>query len=63
MRRYDENGRPTQDQVTYENALNAYLKRLVAGFVPLNAAALPTADPHVVGEVWRNAGVLTVSAG
>lgn len=24
---------------------------------------LPTADPHVVGELWSNAGVLTVSAG
>lgn len=24
---------------------------------------LPTADPHVVGQLWSNAGVLTVSAG
>jgi len=24
---------------------------------------LPTADPHVAGQVWNNAGVLTVSAG
>lgn len=24
---------------------------------------IPTADPHVVGAVWSNAGVLTVSAG
>ena len=24
---------------------------------------LPTADPHVVGELWSNSGVLTVSAG
>lgn len=24
---------------------------------------LPAADPHVVGELWNNAGVLTVSAG
>jgi hypothetical protein len=23
----------------------------------------PTADPHVVGQVWNNGGVLTVSAG
>lgn len=29
----------------------------------VDASALPTADPHVVGRVWRNAGVLTVSAG
>lgn len=25
--------------------------------------AIPTADPHVVGELWGNAGVLTRSAG
>ncbi|MGF6433476.1 hypothetical protein [Bradyrhizobium elkanii] len=24
---------------------------------------LPTADPHVVGQLWANSGVLTVSAG
>lgn len=25
--------------------------------------ALPTADPHVVGALWKNSAVLTVSAG
>lgn len=25
--------------------------------------SLPTADPHVVGVLWNNAGVVTVSAG
>lgn len=25
--------------------------------------AIPTADPHVVGQIWANTGVLTVSAG
>ncbi|MGX9144986.1 hypothetical protein [Mesorhizobium sp. 128a] len=24
---------------------------------------LPTADPHVVGALWNNAGTVTVSAG
>jgi hypothetical protein len=24
---------------------------------------IPTADPHVLHEVWNNAGVLTISAG
>lgn len=24
---------------------------------------VPTSDPHVVGQVWKNSGVLTVSAG
>lgn len=28
-----------------------------------DASLLPTADPAVAGRVWRNAGVLTVSAG
>ena len=26
-------------------------------------SGLPTADPEVVGQLWNNAGVLTVSAG
>ena len=26
-------------------------------------SGLPTADPHVAGQVWSNSGVLTVSAG
>ncbi len=26
-------------------------------------SGLPTADPHVVGRLWSNSGVLTVSAG
>lgn len=29
----------------------------------MNVTGLPTADPHVVGDVWLNAGVMTVSAG
>lgn len=28
-----------------------------------SGAALPTADPQVVGQLWANAGVVTVSAG
>lgn len=27
------------------------------------AASLPTADPHVVGHLWADSGVVTVSAG
>ncbi len=63
IRRFDGEGRPTLQQLEYEQRLNQYLARLVAGFVPLNASALPAANPHVVGEVWSNAGVLSVSAG
>lgn len=29
----------------------------------INAAALPTADPHSTGSLWVNSAVLTVSAG
>lgn len=29
----------------------------------LNGAVIPTADPHVVGAIWANSAVLTVSAG
>lgn len=29
----------------------------------LTLSAIPTADPHVVGRVWANSGVLTISAG
>jgi hypothetical protein len=29
----------------------------------LNILSLPTADPHVAGQVWNNSGVLTLSAG
>jgi hypothetical protein len=65
--RFDAAGRPTQAQVEYENRLQQYLTRLVAGLSAMQAKtfanALPAADPHVVGEVWSNAGALTVSAG
>jgi len=27
------------------------------------ALILPVADPHVVGALWNNAGVITISAG
>jgi hypothetical protein len=38
---------------------------VTGGVLPavLSAAALPTADPEVVGQVWLDTGVLTVSAG
>jgi hypothetical protein len=36
-------------------SVNAAGKLLVTG--------LPTADPHVVGQLWANSNVLTVSAG
>jgi hypothetical protein len=30
---------------------------------PVFLGDLPTADPHVVGQIWSNSGVVTVSAG
>ena len=32
-------------------------------FTGLKVANIPTSDPVVAGEVWSNAGILTVSAG
>ena len=29
----------------------------------IDASALPAADPHVAGQLWVNAGVVTRSAG
>ena len=34
----------------------------VTNGVPI-LTGVPTADPHVVGALWNNAGVLTISAG
>jgi len=38
---------------------------VAAGWInpPVMLASLPTADPHINGAVWNNAGVPTVSAG
>lgn len=30
---------------------------------PVFMGDLPTADPHVVGQIWLSSGVFTVSAG
>jgi hypothetical protein len=36
---------------------------LTAGATTFSLAGVPTADPHVVGQVWNNADVVTISAG
>lgn len=38
-------------------ALSSFRAMVAAAFV------LPTADPHVSGALWNNAGVITISAG
>ena len=35
----------------------------VLQILPGGAIILPTADPHVVGALWNNAGSITISAG
>ena len=47
----------TIDQV---NDLNYFLNKSGANLVSTH---IPTADPHVVGAIWADSGVLTVSAG
>ena len=46
-------------------ALEGTVTALAANVVTLDGTgtAIPTADPSVVGEIWANSGVLTVSAG
>lgn len=46
----------TLDATTF-GALGAVLPAVI------NAAALPTADPHSTGSLWVNSAVVTVSAG
>ena len=42
---------------------NTFSGALTMSNAAVSMTALPTADPHVVGRLWANAGVLTVSAG
>jgi hypothetical protein len=67
IRRFDGDGHPTVAQVQYEGQLLQFLTRMVGALSTMqpktDASLLPTANPHVVGQVWSNAGILTVSAG
>lgn len=63
MERPQQVGLPTVDQVRYETSLQAYLTLLSVSYLPLTGASLPTTNPHKVGSLWNNAGVVTVSAG
>lgn len=63
VQRFYPQGLPTPDQVRYETTLQRYLSLLSTSYLPLTGASLPTADPHKVGSLWNNAGVVTVSAG
>lgn len=53
----DANGNETTGEVlTFTDSTNQPLGLS-------DGAILPTADPHVVGALWANSGVVTVSAG
>lgn len=53
--------------VLYQNTgtLDATTWAVLGATLPAatSGASLPTADPHVVGRLWSNSGVVTVSAG
>lgn len=49
----DPNGKIVFGNVTF--SVNAAGKLVVTG--------LPTADPHVAGQLWSNGGALTLSTG
>jgi hypothetical protein len=63
VQRFYAAGLPTPDQVRYETVLQQYLKLLSTSFLPLQAATLPTTDPHVVGALYNSAGTVKISAG
>ncbi len=53
-------------------AIDMGLSRNQSDYTPINSAGdwsqvlvqnLPTADPHVVGQLWNNLGILSISAG
>lgn len=45
------------------DTLSGALLNISAGGGTIVLSNLPTLDPHVVNQLWNNAGVLTVSAG
>ena len=47
-------------EINYMN--NTYIRKLKLGNA-LNIESLETVDPFIVGEVWNNSGVLTISSG
>jgi hypothetical protein len=61
--RFNAAGMPAPDQVRFETVLHLWLLALTKQFVPIDGSTLPTVNPHVVGQIWNNGGILTVSAG
>lgn len=56
---------PSANPINLRGVVHQMLQNMVTPTLPtvLNAASLPTTNPHVVGQIWVNSGVLTVSAG
>lgn len=61
--------RPQQHRLTYPltadqvESLDAMLETLFRATSNPQLLVPPTRDPHIVGAIWNNAGVLTLSAG
>ena len=57
--------RAKADPINLRGVVHQILQSMVTPTLPtvLNAASLPTTNPHVVGQLWVNSGVVTVSAG
>lgn len=53
----------SQIRTLITSSANTFNSAQVFSNAAVSMTALPIADPHVVGRLWANAGVLTVSAG
>lgn len=56
------------DSITYEFTPEGILEFILANLGTISGSNLvftdlPTADPEILGQLWNNGGVLTVSAG
>jgi hypothetical protein len=56
---------PSATPINLRGVVHQILQNMVTPTLPavVNAASLPTTNPHVVGQLWVNSGVVTVSAG
>jgi hypothetical protein len=56
---------PASNPINLRGVIKAILSGMLTATLPavLNAANLPTTDPHVAGQLWVNSGVVTRSAG
>jgi hypothetical protein len=65
---FDSTGQPTVSAATAGATISSPMVPVVTAASLTTAlknlfAGIPTADPHVVGELWSNSGIVTISAG